>query len=147
MRKLGVDPVDPVNRVHAERIAAYILDSDPKFVISEDICKAIDSLWKVTIITSAVIFGTALTPLACRQDPIIPTVMDHTSEFYLMDSAPYFFSEVLRIGAPDYIPDVADALRVRQKTTGIFETRYARHLDVVSRGMLTTPGPGFLSSS
>lgn len=103
MRKLGVDPQEPANRANAELISQYKPEPDPKFVISEEICLAIDALWK---------------------DPIIPTVMDHTSEFYLMDSAPYFFSEVTRIGRPDFVPTVTDALRVRQKSTGIFETRF-----------------------
>lgn len=67
MRKLGVDPAEPANRANAELIANYKLDPDPKFIISEEICTAIDALWR---------------------DPVIPQVMDHTSEFYLMDSAP-----------------------------------------------------------
>jgi guanine nucleotide-binding protein subunit alpha len=41
-----------------------------------------------------------------------------------MDSASYFFSNVYRIGHPDYIPTVADILRARIKTTGIYETRF-----------------------
>jgi len=36
-----------------------------------------------------------------------------------------FFSEVLRIGAPDYLPNEHDVLRARAKSTGIAETRYA----------------------
>jgi guanine nucleotide-binding protein G(i) subunit alpha len=35
-----------------------------------------------------------------------------------------FFTEVLRIGAPDYIPTETDVLRARAKTTGISETRF-----------------------
>lgn len=35
-----------------------------------------------------------------------------------------FFDEVVRIGAPDYIPIEADVLRARTKTTGIYETRF-----------------------
>lgn len=37
---------------------------------------------------------------------------------------PSFFSEVRRIGSPDYIPNEADVLRARTKTTGISETRF-----------------------
>ncbi|CAL1711805.1 unnamed protein product [Somion occarium] len=58
------------------------------------------------------------------EDPIIPTIMDHSSEFYLMDSASYFFTEALRIGTPDYVPTETDVLRARQKSTGITETRF-----------------------
>lgn len=35
-----------------------------------------------------------------------------------------FFEEAKRIAAPDYIPNVADVLRARTKTTGIYETRF-----------------------
>lgn len=50
--------------------------------------------------------------------------MDCSSQFYLMDSAGYFFTEVLRIGTPDYTPTENDVLRARAKTTGITETRF-----------------------
>lgn len=49
---------------------------------------------------------------------------EHRSQFYIMDSAPYFFNNVERIGSPDYTPNVADILRARIKTTGIYETRF-----------------------
>ena len=35
-----------------------------------------------------------------------------------------FFDEVQRLAAPDYIPNEADVLRARTKTTGIYETRF-----------------------
>ena len=35
-----------------------------------------------------------------------------------------FFDEVTRICAEDYIPNEADVLRARTKTTGIYETRF-----------------------
>lgn len=46
------------------------------------------------------------------------------SQFYIMDSASYFFSNVQRISEMDYIPNVTDILRARIKTTGIYETRF-----------------------
>lgn len=49
---------------------------------------------------------------------------EHRAQFYIMDSAPYFFNNVERIGSPDYTPNVADILRARIKTTGIYETRF-----------------------
>ncbi len=57
-----------------------------------------------------------------------------------------FFQHVRRIGSPDYIPDEADVLRARTKTTGISETRFnmgvlsiqcVREHDGVSTGSLT----------
>jgi guanine nucleotide-binding protein G(i) subunit alpha len=35
-----------------------------------------------------------------------------------------FFDQVQRLAAPDYVPDEADVLRARTKTTGIYETRF-----------------------
>ncbi|TDL17128.1 G-protein alpha subunit [Rickenella mellea] len=102
MRKLCVDPILPANRIHADRIIVYKVEASPNFIFSEEISVAIHNLW---------------------QDPIIPKIMDHSSEFYLMDSASYFLSEVLRIGKSDYIPTENDVLRARQKSIGIIETR------------------------
>jgi len=60
------------------------------------------------------------------RDPAIPQIMDyHSSKFYLMDSASYFFTEAERIGNPNYIPSETDVLRCRQKSTGIVETRFS----------------------
>lgn len=35
-----------------------------------------------------------------------------------------FFSEVPRIGSPDYVPTETDVLRARAKSVGIVETRF-----------------------
>ncbi|KAI0733838.1 G-protein alpha subunit [Fomitopsis betulina] len=103
MRKIGVDCVQPDNRARTERILDYEVLADSAFVFDEDMARAIYELW---------------------QDPIIPTIMDHSSEFYLMDSASYFFTEALRLGTHDYVPTETDVLRARQKSTGITETRF-----------------------
>ncbi|KAG8993957.1 Guanine nucleotide-binding protein alpha-2 subunit [Tulasnella sp. JGI-2019a] len=104
MEKIGVDFVENINRGYAADILAYQVDPVAFFRLSPGIVIAIESFWK---------------------DPIITTVMDHSSKFYLMDSAPYFFSHVRRIGAGDYIPNQSDVLRARDKTTaGISETRF-----------------------
>nr|AAD45319.1 heterotrimeric G protein alpha subunit [Suillus bovinus] len=103
MRNMNVECATPANRTFAERIVEYRVENTPDFVFSADIAQAIHELW---------------------QDPIIPKVMDCSSQFYLMDSAGYFFTEVLRIGTPDYIPTENDVLRARAKTTGITETRF-----------------------
>jgi guanine nucleotide-binding protein subunit alpha len=83
MRNMNVECVTPANRVRffltfsptsihrfpqtlAERIVEYRVESTPDFVFSADIAQAIHELW---------------------QDPIIPKVMDCSSQFYLMDSA------------------------------------------------------------
>lgn len=81
----------------------FKVDSDPESVWGQDLVQAIDSLW---------------------HDPIIPTVLDRQSEFYLMDSAPYFFDDIKRIGDSHYVPNETDVLRARTKTTGISETKF-----------------------
>jgi guanine nucleotide-binding protein G(i) subunit alpha len=103
MRKLAVDPEEPNNRAHADRILEYRMDTEPLSVLPQEVLQSIESLW---------------------HDPVIPSVMDRSSEFYLMDSATYFFANIRKIGAADYVPDEADVLRARTKTTGISETRF-----------------------
>ena len=66
MRKLGMDCEDPANRARLEKILDYSVNPAPTFYFAEDMAQAIFDLWK---------------------DPIIPKIMDHSSEFYLMDSA------------------------------------------------------------
>ncbi|KAI5478480.1 G protein alpha subunit [Pseudohyphozyma bogoriensis] len=120
LRKFKMDPTEAVNRAYAEKILEYRLDADSLTSsspgsglpsssssfgggLSPDIVRSIDSLW---------------------HDPIIPTVLDRSSEFYLMDSAAYFFDEVKRVGSVGYIPNEADVLHARTKTTGISETKF-----------------------
>lgn len=57
-------------------------------------------------------------------DEKVATLMTRQSEFYLMDSAPYFFGELDRISQHSFIPTEIDVLRARTKTTGIYETRF-----------------------
>lgn len=45
-------------------------------------------------------------------------------KFYLIDSTDYMLSNVERIAKPDYIPNLADILRTRKKTSGIFDFRF-----------------------
>lgn len=35
-----------------------------------------------------------------------------------------FFDEIKRIGSPEYVPNEADVLHARTKTTGITETKF-----------------------
>ncbi|KAF8177323.1 heterotrimeric G-protein alpha subunit, GPA3-like protein [Mycena galopus ATCC 62051] len=103
MRKIGVDPVR-FGVLADENVLDTSSNKDALAFLSPEIADAISQL---------------------MQDPIISKIMDeHADEFYLMDSAVYFFTEVLRIGAPDYIPTETDVLRARAKATGISETRF-----------------------
>lgn len=57
-------------------------------------------------------------------DPGVASLLTRQSEFYLMESAPFFYRELDRVTGPDYVPTEADVLRARTKTTGIYETRF-----------------------
>lgn len=105
MRKIGVDPERSANRVLADKVLDAASVTDTPAFLAPEIADAINQLWR---------------------DPIVGKILDeHASDFYLMDSAVYFFTEVLRIGAPDYVPTETDVLRARLKTTGISETRFS----------------------
>ena len=89
MRRFKLEPVEDVNRAYADKIMDHRLEADTYSTssptlpttsaagasggggidggLSAEIVRAIDSLW---------------------HDPIIPSVLDRQSEFYLMDSAP-----------------------------------------------------------
>ncbi|TIB76478.1 hypothetical protein E3Q23_01802 [Wallemia mellicola] len=103
LRKLSMEPISNTNQHYADYILGFRLDLEPGMTLNKELVNAIDSLWN---------------------DPIIPKLLDRSSEWYLMDSAPYFFQNVHRIGNQDYIPNENDVLRARIKTTGITETRF-----------------------
>ncbi|KAH9034261.1 G-protein alpha subunit [Lactarius pseudohatsudake] len=104
LAKFNLEPVTATNRANCERVLAYQLATDdPHFFFSPDIAQAIQDLWA---------------------DEIISVLMtSYLTDFYLMDSATYFFAEALRIAASNYIPSTEDVLRARVRTTSITETR------------------------
>ncbi|CAZ82187.1 unnamed protein product [Tuber melanosporum] len=104
LRQFDIEPDTTTNREYADFIMAFQVDPDPNTPLDPKLALAVVSLWK---------------------DPCIPKVMAHQNEFYLMDSAPYFFDEAPRIGQAHYIPTESDVLRARTKTTGIYETRFS----------------------
>ncbi|KAI9671645.1 MAG: Guanine nucleotide-binding protein alpha-2 subunit [Alyxoria varia] len=104
MRQFEIEPQAPGNGENCEFIMEYSLDADPHAMLDQKIGDAILAIWR---------------------DPCRTDVLQHQTEFYLMDSAPYFFEEAPRICSSDYIPVEADVLRARTKTTGIYETRFS----------------------
>lgn len=72
------------------------------------------------------------------QDPACAKAMERSNEFYMMDTAPYFFQNLDRICDPEYIPSEADILRTRVKSTGITETRF--NMDMLSIKMFDVGG-------
>ncbi|KAF2427269.1 guanine nucleotide binding protein, alpha subunit [Tothia fuscella] len=104
MRQFEIEPEEKVNRDYCDYLFDFSIDPDPDKPLDAKVGQAVNSIW---------------------HDRCVTKVMDHSSEFYLMDSAPYFFDEVGRIASPDYVPHEADVLRARTKTTGIYETRFS----------------------
>ncbi|ODA76235.1 hypothetical protein RJ55_08080 [Drechmeria coniospora] len=103
MQQFGIEPHDEENQRHVDYLMQYQAESGPQAHIDPQVGVAVQSLWS---------------------DPAREQLMEHQAEFYLMDSAEYFFQEVMRIVAPDYLPSEMDVLRARTKTTGIYETRF-----------------------
>jgi guanine nucleotide-binding protein G(i) subunit alpha len=67
MKQFGVDTEEPGNDVFCQYLLDYTVDPDPEKPLDLRVGQAISALW---------------------QDPCIPKVLEHSSEFYLMDSAP-----------------------------------------------------------
>ncbi|KAI8872284.1 G protein alpha subunit [Ramicandelaber brevisporus] len=104
MVNLNTMPVEPRNREFAARLDELHTEENTfPVMLTPDLVDGIEALW---------------------HDPIIEQLLLRSSEFYLMDSAPYFFSNVRRIAEPEYVPTEHDVLRARTKTTGIIETRF-----------------------
>lgn len=59
-----------------------------------------------------------------EEPAVIKLLNQHGPEFYILDSAVYFFSSIDRISKEDYIPDDMDILRTRRQTSGIFDTKF-----------------------
>jgi len=68
--------------------------------------------------------GTALAVKALWKDDGIHSAYNRNAEFQLIDSSKYYFENIDRLMAPDYIPSEQDVLRSRVATTGITETAF-----------------------
>ncbi|ODV85085.1 hypothetical protein CANARDRAFT_8213 [[Candida] arabinofermentans NRRL YB-2248] len=58
-------------------------------------------------------------------DPLTKKLMEERrNEFYILDSAKYFFENLDRITGENYIPNVTDVLRTRKQTSGIYDIKF-----------------------
>ncbi|KAI5866773.1 G protein alpha subunit [Durotheca rogersii] len=103
MDQFDIEASTPEAKELCEYLLGYTVESGPTALIEQKVATAVQALW---------------------HDPCVERLMQHSTEFYLMDSAEYFFDEASRICAPDYLPNEMDVLRARTKTTGIYETRF-----------------------
>ena len=67
MRQFEIDPADPENIVNSDYLMEYQVDPDPHTPLDPRVGAAVVSIWK---------------------DRAIGDIMEHQSEFYMMDSAP-----------------------------------------------------------
>lgn len=67
MRQFEITPESPGNDDYCQYLVDYTVDPDPEKPLDVRVGEAITSIWR---------------------DPCIPKVLEHSSEFYLMDSAP-----------------------------------------------------------
>jgi len=67
MQQFEITPDNPANNDHCTFIMEYTLDPDPNSQISPKVADAVNGLWK---------------------DTAMAKVLDHSTEFYMMDSAP-----------------------------------------------------------
>ena len=67
MQQFNIDPEKPGNKELAVFLVDYSLDPNPGALIDPKVAEAVSSIWT---------------------DPVMPKVFDHSTEFYLMDSAP-----------------------------------------------------------
>lgn len=67
MRQFEIEPEEEISREYCDFLMEYSLDPDPEKPLERKVGDAVSSVW---------------------HDASIQKVMDHQSEFYLMDSAP-----------------------------------------------------------
>lgn len=67
MRQFEIEPRNPKNNDNADYLLQYVVDPDPHTPLDPRVGECVVSIWK---------------------DPSIADIMEHQSEFYLMDSAP-----------------------------------------------------------
>lgn len=106
--KIKLEPEEHMDKEHEDYLdlienCAIAPNDEKTFRLGKDIAVAISKLYR---------------------HPLYQVVMRTPSEFYLMDSAEYFFENVDRISDTAYLPSVDDVLRARQTTSGIKDMRF-----------------------
>ncbi|KAI0277585.1 G-protein alpha subunit [Russula aff. rugulosa BPL654] len=99
-RNLG--PIRPSNKAHCEYIMSHRIDTDsPEFSFQPKFSQAVQDLWA---------------------EQVIPVLEEDPSRLSVDDNAAYFFSEVQRIVAENYVPSSEDVLHTAER--GILETYF-----------------------
>ena len=103
--KLNIQLHHSSNQAHAMEIVQFLSSLKPGLVISSDVGEKMKLLWK---------------------DDGFQECLKHASEYYLSDSAPYYFQRMEKILESSYTPNEQDVLYSRVPTTGIVETSFRK---------------------
>ena len=101
--KLNIQLHHSSNQAHAMEIVKFSSSLKPGLVIPSDVGEKMKLLWK---------------------DDGFQECLKHASEYYLSDSAPYYFQRMEKILDASYTPNEQDVLHSRAPTTGIVETSF-----------------------
>ncbi|KAG0748807.1 hypothetical protein G6F57_002404 [Rhizopus arrhizus] len=102
MNNLDIKLGNAESEAHSALVMRYQSHID-HLVMPQDLTEAIKMLWS---------------------DGGVQEAFSRKNEYQLNDSAPYYFENIDRIGAPNYVPTDRDLLHSRVKTTGITETKF-----------------------
>ncbi|KAI1018129.1 hypothetical protein LB505_001235 [Fusarium chuoi] len=76
MQQFDIEPQNEENKAHAEFLLEYQAESGPQAQIDSKVGAAVQALWN---------------------DPAKDLLMEHQTEFYLMDSAEYDANSIIRL--------------------------------------------------
>jgi GTPase SAR1 family protein len=97
------DEYKDVDLTPAGKQAADVLQSAATLQVTTQIAEAVETLWK---------------------EDAIRLIYDLRATMKIDDSCAYFWDEVKRIAASDYVPNDKDILLVRYRTTGVIEQKF-----------------------
>jgi hypothetical protein len=99
METLKIKFADP----ELESIGSKYTDLDTDATLTEEMSYEIERLWK---------------------DEGLQSCYARREEYWILDAAPYYFANVIRLGEDDYVPNDEDMIMTRVRTTGIVITEF-----------------------
>jgi len=114
------------NNVVASMKALVQAARDKEITIGSAVSESADSVGAIDVQFFAGVLTSEIASdiKALWTDEGIRAAYARQSEFQLNDSAAYYFDNIDRLAAADYVPSEQDVLRSRAKTTGIIETDF-----------------------
>jgi hypothetical protein len=99
MQTLEIKFADP----ELESVGAKYTDLDTDATLTEEMSYEIEKMWK---------------------DEGLQSCYARRNEYWILDAAPYYFDNVIRLGEDDYVPNDEDMIMTRVRTTGIVITEF-----------------------